>query len=319
MSGIDIIKKIGETPNCSYINTHYFCDYIELLALLENGDIVSTSDVYNRFLQDGKINEAGSDMGDEVNGNWESRIDEWFTFLEIRQTKFGKLYPFLVDRDRIHLCDNVDDKKITYTFLLLSSTRKYIKDNNMLSTDFEKISCEALKNYLPCFAKTFQFGKSNESYDRYKGHITEKIDDLARDLDCQTIYESRFFAHTDNGDGGLDVVAWVPFSEDSNKCNIQVYLGQCATGFNWRSKQDDTHKFPNKYINFDGFVNYIMFIPFDGRDLQRNFIEEGTMGDYLLFDRFRLLKFIADYRLVKNLSSFSQVVQKVIDFEEDIV
>ncbi|MEA3512633.1 MAG: hypothetical protein U9R37_03430, partial [Campylobacterota bacterium] len=207
----------------------------------------------------------------------------------------------------------------SYIFLLLSSTRKYIKDNNLLTTDFEKISYEVLKNYLPNFAQTFQFGKSNVSYPKYMGHITNKIDTLSKDLKCTTKYKSHFFSANNTGDGGLDVIAWVPFNNDSNYSNIQVYLGQCATGKDWLNKQDDTQKFPNKYINFDGHINYIMFIPYDGRDLNKNFIEENKMGDYLFFDRFRMLKIIEDYDLIETLDSFNNIVEKVIAYEEDIV
>ena len=319
MSGTSIVQGIDKTPTSSYVNAHYFCDYIELLALLNNTDIVSSSDVYDRFLEDGKINEIGSDESAETNDTWESRINEWFTLLEARQNEFGSLYPFRVNRNTIKLHNTIDSQKNTYIFLLLSSTRKYIKDRNLLTTDFERVSYEVLKNYLPSFAKTFQFGKSNVSYDRYTGHISNKIDILARDLKCETRYKPHFFSPTNTGDGGLDIVAWVPFENDTNQCNIQIYLGQCATGLNWLDKQDDTHKFPNKYITFDGYVNYIMFIPYDGRNSNRDFLEEGAMDNYLFFDRFRLLKMIDDYSLVETLPSFNEIVQKVIDFEEDIV
>lgn len=319
MNGISIVKEISRTPDSSYFNAHYFCDYIELLALINNTDIISTSNVYDRFLEDEKINEVGEEGSSEADEAWESRIDEWFTLLEVRQNEFGNLYPFLINKNTIKLLASLDDSNNTYIFLLLNSMRRYISDKNLLTTDFERISHLVLKNYLPDFAQTFQFGKSNISYDRYTGHITNKIDILAQDLKCQTTYKPHFFSSSNNGDGGLDIVAWVPFTNDLNQCNIQVYLGQCATGKDWLDKQDDTHKFPNKYIKFDGFVNYIMFIPYDGRNLKRKFFEEAKMDNYLFFDRFRLLKMIDDYSFIKTLPSFATIVQKVIDYEEDII
>jgi len=319
MSGLNIVQGIDKTPTSSYVNSHYFCDYIELLALLNNTDIVSLSDVYDRFLEDEKIVEGGTEESAEANDIWESRISEWFSLLANRANEFGDLYPFIINENTVKLKEIIDSPQNAYIFLLLSSNRKYIKDKNLLTTDFEIISHTVLKNYLPHFAQIFQFGKSNISHDRYTGHITNKIDMLADDLKCTTIYKPHFFSPTNTGDGGLDIVAWVPFESDINQCNIQVYLGQCATGKDWIDKQDDTHKFPNKYINFDGHINYIMFIPYDGRDANRNFIEEAKMGDYLFFDRYRLLKILDDYSLVESLPSFDEVVKKVIDFEEDIV
>ena len=318
MNGSNIVHGISKTPSFSYFNAHYFCDYIELLALLNNTDIVSASDIYDRFLEDGKIEKIGSEESAEINDKWESRIDEWFTLLQNRQDKFGDLYPFLITENTIKLHDTIDSQKNSYIFLLLSSNRQYIKDGNLLTTDFERVSYEALKNYLPSFTKIFQFGKSNISANRYTGHITNKIDTLARDLKYRTKYKQQFFATTNTGDGGLDIVAWVPFEEDKNNCKIQVYLGQCATGNDWLKKQDETNNF-NNYIDFEAHLNYVMFIPYDGRNTDSTFNEEAKMGDYLFFDRFRLLKMINDYSLVETLPSFDEIVQRVIDFEEDIV
>ncbi len=319
MPGINLIKEINKTPTSAYFNSHYFCDYIELLALLNNGDIVSEADIYDRFLEDERINERGGFETSEINDHWESRISEWFILLDVRQSEYGRMYPFIVENNTIKLSQEMDNQKSGYLFLLLSSTRNYIDDNNLLTTDFERVSYEVLKDYLPSYAQVFQFGKSNVSHVRYSGHITEKIDKLAEDLKSEPKYKPHFFAPTNNGDGGLDIVSWVSFPQDINQCNIQVYLAQCATGDNWLSKQDDTHKFPTKYINFDGFVNYIMFIPYDGRNIDREFTEESKMGTYLFFDRFRLLTILNDYSVFETISSFNDIVQKVIDYEEDII
>lgn len=318
MSGINIIQEIGSTPNYAYFNSHYFCDYIELLALINNTDIVSASDIYTKYLEDGKIGDIGSDEGSDTNDKWSSRISEWFILLEQRQIKFADSYPFIIISDNIKLKATISNQQNSYLLLLLSATRKYVRDNNLLTTDFERISYEVLKSYLPDFAKTFQFGKSNISYDRYTGHITNKIDSLANDLKCKTRYEEHYFAGNNTGDGGLDIVAWVPFPEDKNQKNIQVYLGQCATGKDWLDKQDDTQKFPNKYITFAGEINYIMFIPYDGRNSDGHFSEDAKMGKYLLFDRFRLLQIMDNHEFIESLPSFS-LVQQAIEFEEDIV
>ena len=319
MNGSNLISEVYKTPDYSYENAHYFCDYVELLVLVSNSDFISSDDIYNIFLDDNKIKEAGSNGASKINDNWISRIDKWFLLLSMREKKFNDLYPFILEGNKISLNINLDNKRITYIFFLLSSTRKYIKDGNLLTTDFERISYEVLINYLPHFAQTFQFGKSNISYSKYTGHITKKIDTLAKDLKCETKYKPHFFASTNTGDGGLDIVAWIPFENDSNYGNIQVYLGQCATGKDWLDKQDDTQKFPHKYITFDGHINYIMFIPYDGRDINNEITEEGSMGNYLFFDRFRLLKMITDYSLIETLPSFSKVVQKIITYEEDII
>lgn len=319
MSGTSIIKNIDKTPNSRYFNAHYFCDYIELLTLI-NRDVLSSSDIYDVFSKDNKISHTGDKKNALNDDKWYSRIYDWFLLLETRQGKFGKSYPFIVNDDSIKLKNTItNDATIFYIFLLLSSTRKYINDKNILTTDFENISKKALTNYLPTFSKTFQFGKSNVNYNKYYGHITNKIDTLANDLKCEIRYQSHFFSSENSGDGGLDIVAWVPFEMDENKNNIQIYLGQCATGKDWLKKQDDTQKFPNKYICFNGYINYIMFIPYDGRNNDEKFNEEADMGDYLLFDRFRIIAMIKDYSFIKKLPSYTAVVEKILKYEKDIV
>ena len=57
MSGTDILVKLSTPPSLAYFNQHYFCDYIEILALAANADVVSLSDVMERF----DIDTAGSD------------------------------------------------------------------------------------------------------------------------------------------------------------------------------------------------------------------------------------------------------------------
>ena len=319
MPETNVLKDISKTPTKAYFNAHYFCDYIELLAVLNNTDIISISDVYDRFLEDDRIKGLGSTEGIESNDKWNSRITDWFILLENRQLEFDNFYPFEVSANTICLKEVINDENNCYLFLLLSSTRKYINDKNSLTTDFELVSFMSLKQYLPNFSKIYQFGKSNVSYDRYTGHITEKIDLFAKDLHYKTKYNPYFFAEANTGDGGLDLVSWVPFESDINQNNIQIYLSQCATGYDWLNKQDDTHKFPNNYIDFKGHINYLMFIPYDGRNIDSTFNEEAQMGTYLLFDRIRLLKTLNDYSFIRALPSFNSIVEKIIEFEEDIL
>lgn len=316
-----MIKNIDTTPSESYFNAHYFCDYIELLALVNNEDIVSSEDVFDKFYDDEKFGTTGSQENSQHRDEWESRINDWFSLLDVRENVFGFFYPFMIHNHTIKLKKNLDKKHKIYLFLLLNSTQSYIKSNkNLLTSDFEELSCIALKHYLASTAQVFRFGKSMLDTERYKGHIKNKIDLLAQDLNYKIKYREHYFALINSGDGGLDIVAWNAF-EDDNRGNIQICLGQCATGKNWRSKQDDTKKFEDKYIEFESNVSYSMFIPYDSRNIDRSFNEEASMGKYLFFDRIRLINLVGEDRelLSSRLSSFVEVVDKVIEFEEDII
>lgn len=323
-----MIKNIEKVPTQSYFNAHYFCDYIELLSLINNNDLLSVSDIYDRFLEDDKINipdnnsdiELGSNAS-EIADNWENRIKEWFDILKIRQQSFSVFYPFDVRQYTVKLKKSLNIKQKLYLFLLLNSTQKYISQNvKLLTSDFEDFSLEALKRFMPSNASCYRFGKSMLDYDRYKGHIKTKIDLLASDLNYPIKHQAHFFATKDNGDKGLDLVAWTSFQKDINQNNMQVYLCQCATGAqNWLDKQYEPKKFI-KYIDFKSQVNIALFIPFDSRNFDRKFSEDAEIfEDILLFDRIRLLYLLGNNKnLVKKLKSF-KIVNQIIEFEEDII
>jgi len=289
--------------------------------------LVSVTDIYDRFYDDGVIqvptsrdNEFGNDISD-INDQWDSRIREWFEILNIRKSVFKHFYPFEITDETITLKTDLTGLQKLYIFLLLSANLGYMRNMNLLTSDFEELSLEVLKKYLPNHAEVHRFGKSMLDFDRYTGHIKDKINLLAEDLKYRTKYEAHYFADTDNGDGGLDIVAWIPFEEDENYNNIQVHLCQCATGKEWHKKQDDIDKFYGNYIEFKTQINPTLFIPYDGRNADRTFNEEGKIKKSLMFDRIRILFLLEgnEERIINNLSSFESIVDKAIEYEEDIV
>ena len=145
------------------------------------------------------------------------------------------------------------------------------------------------------------------------------MDRLADNLNFRTIYKEHYFIDRNRGDGGIDLVAWKQFSNDNNNLNIALYLGQCATGKNWMKKQDDVDKFKN-YIHFESQVINLFFIPYDGRDRNREFTEEKdiSISKNILFDRVRLLNTIDKDYDISQLSSY-QLVESAIEYDEGIL
>lgn len=320
------IINIASTPKETLFNEHYYCDYIELLALIENGSPVSKSDIFDRFLEDNRISTSGSSQNFQTNNIWDTRIINWYTLLKSRESLFSDFYPFEITNNNIttsiKMVDEITDKMKSYIFLLLSSLQKYFERHNCskLTSDFEEFSLQAFKKYIPAWSEAYRFGKSGLNYNRYTGDITNKIDDFASDIKCRTIYEENYFASNNNGDGGLDIVSWVPFKNDDNFNNIQVYLGQCATGKDWLHKQDDTDKFINNFILFKTDVQKVMFVPYDGRNEDRTFNEQAQMNKSIYFDRLRLLTLIEDnIDDILMLDSFNSIIEPVIEYEEDII
>ncbi len=312
-----MIKNIEIAPDKPYYLSHYFCDYIELIALINNG-IVSISDIYERF----KINESlgGNNEASEIDDEWNGRIQEWFDILAVRESIFNDFYPFEIAGERsnhIQLKNNLSNHHKLYLFLLLSSSLKYIKrDTSTLTSDFEKMSLKVLKNYLPNNAHSRIFGTTATKDDGYIGTLKDKIDALATDLKYTTKYEENSINHQNTGDGGVDLVAWIAFTEDSNQDNIQVFLAQCTTGKNWLQKQHEPDKITN-LINFKTFVR-VMFVPYDARKNNRGFSEQNDILNILLFDRIRVVYLLAsNIKEIMSLSSF-EIVQYFIEHKEPI-
>jgi len=310
-----LIKYINRTPTISLFKSHYFCDYIELISLVNNKNIITKSDIYDIFLNDDKI--------DKSTDEWRDRIFHWFKILDSRAKLFKNFYPFYInDENSIVLKSTLINFHKLYIFLLLNSNQRYLdKRKNLLTSDFEELSLIALKNYLPLNACSYRFGKSMLSYDRYSGKLSDKIDLLAKDLKYKIQYEKEDFDENDNGDGGLDLVSWVSFEDDENQNNMQVILSQCATGKEWFKKQYETDKFTSNFINFKTKVNSAIFIPYDGRRFDRNFAEQKEiLNDIWVFDRIRILNLLKNSQEeILSLKSFEEIVDIVIEYEEDIV
>jgi hypothetical protein len=302
MSGT--FRNLSTPPSEAKYKQHYFCDYIELLVLA-SGDSLSKSDVAMRF---------GKEDGAEKEDEEDSYILELFQILEVRQNTFKEFYPFEVKNgvvSSIKLKDNLELYHNSYLFLLLTSSLQYINQQHIfgkdkiLENEFETFSYRIFKRYLGNCTQVYQFGASNEA--GYRGTLQEKVDNLAKNLKYQTKYKSHYFDKRNSGDGGLDIVAWKYFPNDINMTNIEIYLGQCATGENWLKKLDDVDKFKN-YIDFEGVFTKYMFIPYDARNMDRTFTEEKDIHrDLVMFDRSRFFfsRSFVKYRLFQDLKGFS--------------
>ena len=117
-------KILEKTPDCARDKTHHYCDYIELLALCGDEDGVSNSDIYDRFYNDGRIADIGTEHGAESNDDWVNEINEWFEELRSRTLAYGDIYPFEFNNHRFDLKCTLNDEEYVYIGLLLCSLLK---------------------------------------------------------------------------------------------------------------------------------------------------------------------------------------------------
>ncbi|WP_392562727.1 hypothetical protein RHO12_04380 [Orbus sturtevantii] len=315
-------KSLSKTPDATLTNSHYYCDYIELLALVNIDDGIRIDDVYDRFLEDERIRGIGSESGGEENGIWISRVQHWFDELYSRTIHYGEHYPFISENNRIRLREQLDNIHYLYIFLLLCSSLNYITNYHTLTTIFEKCSYFAMKKYLPDVAEVHQFGVSTEKNERYKGKLIEKYKLLAQDLKLVLSDKPNLFRDMDNGDGGVDIVAWVPFKDDPNLDKKQIFMGQSACGKNWNNKQASVDRIKNYLIDLPSNAQNILFVPYDFRDSNRCFCQHGEITASIIFDRHRIIKlvnysYIADDEIMGE--QFEKIIHATLNFKEDII
>jgi hypothetical protein len=323
--------NIATPPDRTYSKSHYYSDYIELVALLSSDDLVSEQDIFDRFYDSGVINEDNSTIGtDDWNGSenaseyvqrWNDRILQWFGLLESRAQSYGENYPFIVSAKTIELKQNLSDQSKIYLGLLLASSNSYHNKQPLLTTIFEEISKFAMSAYIGSSSSVHCFGVSGLQNNRYTGSLHDKMTLLANDIDCELTTRQHLFRKGDNGDGGADIVAWLPFPNDICLSRTQIFLGQSATGKNWNTKQGSVARIKN-YINIPDTSLNILFVPYDMRDIERRYDEEGEITASVVFDRYRIISLIDDESLVwqsERGPEFLQVIEQAISFEEDLV
>lgn len=275
---LDVIDK----PDYPRNETNLYADFVELLVVFSKGDGIASGDIQDRFF--GEPDENNSSEKNDAN---ESFIDGIFALIEERRYLFGSLYPFdIEDEHTIRLKNNLSMSQKLYLFLLFSSSLDIFKSfNSEITTDFEVVSCEAIRSFLPN-AIVKSFGKTSE----YQGTAKEKIKKLADDIGLPTNdYEIDNIGERNNQERGLDIVSWLPF-EDKGQNKI-IFLCQCACGKKYEYKQHEIRRFENYYIYYKKkplrtlFIPYALINPKDGKFFHSDFIEE----EYLVFERLRII------------------------------
>ncbi|BCV56418.1 hypothetical protein TUM17384_03630 [Shewanella algae] len=312
-------KSLEKTPVFARDKTHYYCDYIELIALCSDSDGLSNSDIYDRYLEDDRIKEIGSEDGAQSNERWVSDIENWFSELQARVVAYGEYYPFFFEGSRFAFKSELTDCHRMYLGFLLCSSLKYIQGSSLFSSAFELASLYAMKAYLPNIAAVHTFGVSSRNIGRYTGSLEDKIRLLSQDTKYPISSRPNVFRNGDNGDAGIDIVSWLPFSDDVNLDKKLLLVGQSASTVEWAQKQHSVDRIKS-YLDIETKVLNVLFVPFDMRDYERNINEWTLVTTDILFDRLRMLKLIEPDELFSSGlgDEFKQAISSAIDFVESI-
>ena len=233
----------------AHSDIHLWADFIELLCLCNLDGYVSKADVLDRYeeiMGTDKSEEQDASSSDERNDIRSNRLelksDDWFGHLAFRAGTFGgdDFYPFEMtsDGDALVRKDELTLKHKLYIFLLIASNLRYtptLRDG--ISSDFEAICEVALKKCLPYQAEVYIFGTGGlPDSKKLSGNLFKKITKLADLLNERVIVEEKNLSHRNVGDGGLDIVGWVPMGDSAR--GLFCIFGQCACDFdNWVVKQ----------------------------------------------------------------------------------
>ena len=281
---IQCIRNLNDIdmPDYPKDETNLYADFVELLAIFSKGDGITHGDIQDRFY--GEPNENNSTEKNDAN---ESFIDGIFALIEERRFMYGSSYPFDIGTEQtISLKSNLSLSQRLYLFLLFSSSLDIFKSFNAeITTDFEIVSYEAIRSFLPN-AVVKSFGKLSE----YKGTAKEKIKQLADDIGLPTDdFEIECVGESNVQERGLDIVSWIPFED---RCqNKIIFLCQCACGKKYEYKQHEIRRFENYYRFYKKkplrtlFIPYALINPKDGTFYHSDNIEE----EYLVFERLRII------------------------------
>jgi hypothetical protein len=311
-------------PNEAKSKKNIHADYVELVCLFSN-DYISQSDVIDRMQDSGDEfelpNPTDGDIGlidAQRNDSAEKFINTVFEFIEERKTIYQNTYPFETDTEKgIKLKEktSLTEQQRLYLYLLIaSSLNSFRKLQSNITSEFETLSETVLKSYLPTQARVLNFANNTV----YHGNTKEKIKQLAKEINLECNNEEiEQISENNSKEEGLDIVAWIPF-EDKNP-NTIIILGQCACGKNWFGKQNETLRYENYLRPYKQPFTHSVFMPYDLKNTKGRFgLSKDITTNHLIFERRRILN-LANNDIFDNLKYSKQIIDKCLEYQEDVV
>lgn len=313
-----MIKNTSISPPNERESTFLMADYVEMLCLCGPYNEISLEDALTRVYHTVESEAAREARFEENPNNIESEpefkdiqcnaAEDWFGHLTYRQGAFKDFYPFELSDNSLRLKSPLSIKAKLYISLLFCSSLRLIEKKfwDSLTSDFELLSAEILKSYLPSF-DVFHFGKSQSSRTVFPNKLGDAINQLAHKLNEQPVYDQKDFNDKNTGDGGLDVFAWRPFPDDLKTSATLICLGQCSCSPDQWTKKQYESSFENwrKRINFVHPTANFMFVPFCFRRSDGEWFERDKISSVLV-DRLRICSLLNSSNL-ENFSFFQDV------------
>ncbi|CAN5757774.1 hypothetical protein BH11BAC3_BH11BAC3_11740 [soil metagenome] len=322
------LEDLKTTVNLDERDINIWCDIIEILCFTNSDKLIFREDIERELekLVDGGIQlealkEISRQMGFDIPDahifstgggvDWGSDdaskndllnqiTNMWFSHLLLRQKEFGDYYPFKIRADRSEITSkNVRElsksNKLYLYFLITSKRGGLIKARQTrLELDFEPIAFEAFKTLIPNGGKSHLMGKGTYTSTDFKVNKYNKFNLLANILKVQIKVSPNYFHPKDSGENGFDFIGWLLHSDTLS--NNPVYAGQATCMRDWNVKYNESSS-----QNLGGILDTSkvgsytnsLFIPYHFR-VGNNWAYPSYVEakNYILFDRFRILKSI---------------------------
>lgn len=209
-------------------------DWLELTMLLLNRTHASQTWL-RRQLRTTVFPDDRGGIDDLAPTDFDIALEEVLLEVQRRKRVGGEGYPFSVEDISGGVRLYVTRRQVPYVFLLLVSTSPAMRKESRhreIDEMFDLVVAEAIKGYLGPCCQSLRFG-SPASGDR-PGRFSDAVPWLADQLSLP-VGRGPFRGHS--GDGGVDVVAWLPF--DDGRLGFVVALVQCTVQLKWHKKGRD--------------------------------------------------------------------------------
>ncbi|MEX5600402.1 hypothetical protein [Pseudophaeobacter sp. C1-32P7] len=281
-----VFKKMFSLDRPRDHDLHTIADFFEVLCLVSL-DRVAGTDYLRDFIQDNR--------GDSSFTLSDGELEDVLNQVQWRRQAFQDWYPFsLIQNDRVLQAEeDLSNNQIWYVFLLLCGNLPLLTRRELykpLTDAFEQVSVQVLTLLWPDTGQATTFGKNTTTF---TGTKWERLNSLGKKIGGQPTLTENDFRNGDNGDGGIDIAAWLPLDDHESRNSIAV-LGQCACSrSDWPAKQFEISmmRLRNCLLPSAPWIE-MLFTPILFRDSQGTWAVPTQVASVTLFDRLRILNAI---------------------------
>ena len=259
-------------------------DYLEFRAIINEDNHCSINSLRATLAApEDEIYIEGTEEGDDKVLN---RLQESIISCSARKTAYS-IYPFNISHNSLDFSFSTPLDYI-YVFLLfanrLDMQQEKVQGGKDATELFEKLCRVVAQNYLGNHAKCVVFGTS------VPGSFEDKVKDILQKLHIHGDFKKPLGWTGHQKDGGIDIVAWIPFKDDRD--SQLIALGQCKTGTNWETKLRKKEFFKD-FSTEQPFMDPI-YLFFVCEDFGINKWEDYSRECGILFSRRRIIELIPE-------------------------